>query len=43
VVKEFRESPEGEWWKEIPSRLKTMHRKVDDELSKRIKELRVKQ
>ncbi|UJG44066.1 MAG: DDE-type integrase/transposase/recombinase [Candidatus Heimdallarchaeum endolithica] len=42
-LKRFRENPEGEWWKDRSSRPKTIHRKVDEELKERIRELRIKQ
>jgi len=42
-LKRFEENPEGEWWKDRSSRPKTIHRKVDEELRERIRELRVKQ
>ena len=42
-LKRFRENPEGEWWKDRSSRPKTIHRKVDEELRERIRELRIKQ
>jgi len=42
-LKRCRENPEGEWWKDRSSRPKTIHRKVNEELRERIRELRVKQ
>jgi len=42
-LKRFRENPEGEWWKDRSSRSKTIHRKVNEELRERIRELMIKQ
>jgi len=42
-LKRFRENPEGEWWKDRSFRHKTIHRKVNEELKERIRELRLKQ
>jgi len=42
-LKRFRENPEGEWWKDRSSRPKTIHRKVDEELREKKRELRIKQ